>query len=206
MIVNRLNTLTDPHRDNDERGVSLIIVMIVLAVVSLIGVAGIQISTLSERSARNDRDQQMAWQSAEAALLDAELDVIDAGISTRNTTFQDQSAFLTGCGTSGVNQGLCELVAAGKPAWLTVDFDASGSGAPTTAYGTFTGRTFAAGSAGVQPAKVPRYVIEPIVDRSGGGSSRDTGVSELKYVYRVTAMGYGPRPNIQAVLQMTVRP
>lgn len=189
-----------------ERGVSLIIVMIVLTIVSLIGVAAIQVSTLSERSARNDRDQQMAWQSAEAALLDAELDVIDAGISTRNATFQDQSAFLTGCGSSGVNQGLCELVSAGKPAWLTVDFDATGAGAPTTQYGTFTGRTFAAGTAGVQPARPPRYVIEPIIDQSGGGSSRDTGLQERKYVYRVTALGYGPRQNIQAVLQMTVRP
>jgi type IV pilus assembly protein PilX len=195
-----------PSRQSNEQGVSLIIVMIVLTIVSLIGVAGIQVSTLSERSARNDRDQQMAWQSAEAALLDAELDIIDPAISTRNAIFQDQSAFLTGCGSSGVNQGLCELVSSGKPAWLTVDFDATGAGAPTTPYGAFTGRTFASGTAGVQPASAPRYVIEPIVDESGGGDSRDTSASTRKYVYRVTALGYGPRQNIQAILQMTVRP
>jgi type IV pilus assembly protein PilX len=192
---------------SNERGVSLIIVMIVLTIVSLIGVAAIQISTLSERSARNDRDQQMAWQSAEAALLDAELDIIDPVISTRNATFQDQSAFLPGCGSSGLNQGLCELVSAGKPAWLTVDFDATGAGAPTIEYGTFTGgRVFASGTAGVQPARPPRYVIEPIIDQNGGGDSRDTSALTRKYVYRVTSMGYGPRQNIQAVLQVTVRP
>ena len=54
-----------PHH---QGGASLIMVMIVLTIVSIIGVAGIQISLMSERGARNDRDQQIAWQAAEAGL------------------------------------------------------------------------------------------------------------------------------------------
>lgn len=190
-----------------ERGVSLIIVLIVLAIVSLLGIAGIQVSTMSERSARNDRDQQIAWQAAEAALLDAELDIIDPAISTRNLIFAngEEVAFQNGCGTSGNSKGLCALVSAGKPAWLTVDFTTAGAGATTTEYGTFTGRTFSAGTAGVQPARAPRYVIEPILDYNGGGESRNLSNSKPRYVYRVTAIGYGPRPDIQAVLQMSFR-
>ena len=190
-----------------QRGVSLVIVMIVLTIVSLLGVAGIQISTLSERGARNDRDQQVAWQAAEAALLDAEYDMFDATISTRSPTFLngDTTAFLAGCANSGSNKGLCALVSAGKPAWLTVDFNAVSAAASTTGFGDFTGRTFNAGSQGIQPAKAPRYVIEPIRDRTGGSDSRNLSTQTPKYVYRVTAIGFGPRPDIQAVVQMIFR-
>jgi type IV pilus assembly protein PilX len=193
--------------DARQSGVSLIIVLIVLTIVSLLGVAGIQISTMSERSSRNDRDQQIAWQSAEAALLDAELDIIDPAISTRNLIFSEgeEAAFLSGCGNAGNSRGLCSLVSAGKPAWLTVDFSTTGAGAATTEYGEFTGRVFSAGTAGVQPARAPRYVIEPIQDYNGGGESRNLSSQKPKYVYRVTAMGYGPRADIQAVLQMSFR-
>jgi type IV pilus assembly protein PilX len=196
-----------PHvHEAHQRGVSLIIVLIVLVIISLLGIAGIQMSTMSERSARNDRDQQIAWQSAEAALLDAELDIIDP-TSSRNLIFSEgeEVAFQSGCGASGNSKGLCALVSAGKPAWLTVDFTTTGAGAATTEYGDFTGRSFSAGTAGVQPARAPRYVIEPILDYNGGGESRNLSNPKPKYVYRVTAIGYGPRPDIQAVLQMSFR-
>lgn len=189
-----------------QRGVSLIMVMIVLTIVSLVGVAGIQISTLSERSARNDRDQQIAWQSAEAGLVDAEFDLFGPGVSTRRATFTsgDELAFIAGCGDSGASVGLCALVTTGKPAWLTVDFTVTGNAARTAAYGTFTGRNFAAGNVGVQPAKVPRYVIEPIQDRNSGGTGRDLSTTG-GVAYRVTSMGFGPREDIQAVVQMLYR-
>ncbi|WP_394787636.1 PilX N-terminal domain-containing pilus assembly protein [Rhodoferax sp.] len=191
------------HR-NIQRGASLIVVMMVLTIVSLLGVAGIQIATMAERGARNDRDQQVAWQSAEAALVDAEFDIYGPSTSPRLATFQDSrdiTGFLPGCGTSGNNIGLCALVSAGKPAWVTVDFTTTGTGAPTTAFGTYTNRTFAAGGVGVQPSKPPRYVIEPIRDPG----DRDQGSANPKYIYRVTAMGFGPRDDIQAVTQMIYR-
>lgn len=189
-----------------QDGASLIMVMIVLTIVSLLGIAGIQISMMSERGARNDRDQQLAWQSAEAALLDAEYDIFGPGTSSRRIFFTPAtqlSAFVDGCGTSGTSQGLCSLVSANRPTWLTASFDfadTSGS-APSTAYGTYTGRSFAAGSVGVQPAQAPRYVIEPIRDPD----DRDLGSTTPKYVYRVTGIGFGPRKDIQAVVQMIYR-
>lgn len=187
------------RRSDRQRGASLIMVMLILIVVSLLGVGGAQIALMSERGARNDRDQQVAWQAAEAALIDAEVDMIGA-TATRKTLFNgsSQTAFVAGCGTSGTSIGLCDTAVAGKPAWLTVDFTATGASAATTAFGAFSGHTFAAGGVGVQPAKVPRYIIELVPDPVGDKSNPT-------FLYRVTSMGFGPRADIQAVLQMLYR-
>lgn len=189
-----------------ERGASLIMVMIILMIISILGIAGMQISMMSERGARNDRDQQIAWEAAEAALLDAEQDIFGPAASSRRSIFTpvtDTQAFVNGCGTSGNSRGLCASVTSGRPAWLTAgfDFSNSSSGAPSTAYGTFTGHTFAAGSVGIQPVQSPRYVIEPIRDPA----DRDLGNPAPNFLYRVTAMGFGPRKDIQAVVQMIYR-
>jgi len=176
-------------------------VLLILVVVSLLGVGGAQIALMSERSARNDRDQQMAWQAAEAALMDADLE-LSQGTSARAAIFDGKniSAFVAGCGTSGNSQGLCALNdnPTGKPAWVTVDYTDTSASAPTTKFGQFTGRVFSSGLVGIQPAKPPRYVIEPILDPSSDPANPT-------YLYRVTAMGFGPRTDIQAVLQMTYR-
>ena len=189
-----------------ENGVSLIIVMIVLAVVSLLGVAGIQISSLGEKSARNDRDLQIAFQSAEAAFLDAEYDIRGPIASTRRSKFGNGlTNFTVDCGTND-NAGLCAIPDAGLPAWLTVDFKTTDATAKSAAFGQFTAQPFQAGSAGLQPARKPRYVIEPIRDTAAGGTSRDQSQENPSISYRVTAIGYGPRDDIQTVIQGLVRP
>lgn len=193
-------------RQNPSRmaGASLIMVLIVLTIVSLLGVAGMQISMMSERGARNDRDRQIAWQAAEAALIDAEFDIFGPGNPNpaRRKIFSDgtndDALFQAGCGTSGDTVGLCRLVDAAKPAWLTVDFTNTASTAPTAFLGQYTGRSFQFGSSGIQPSRLPRYVIEPILDP-------ESSVKSPAYIYRVTAMGFGPRPEIQAMLQMIYR-
>ena len=176
-----------------QRGASLIMVMMILIIVSLLGIGGAQIGLMSERGARNDRDMQVAWQAAEAALIDAEADMF----GTRKPFFdgKTRTGFLAGCGTSGTSIGLCDIVSSGKPAWLTVDFTNTDSNAPTTAFGAFSGNSFKTGTTGVQPYQLPRYIIELVEDPFSKGN----------YVYRVTAMGFGPRQDIQAVMQMIYR-
>ena len=186
------------------RGASLLMVMMILVIVSILGVSGVQLALMSEKGARNDRDMQMAWQSAEAALQDAEFDMRGPGTSNRQATFANntKSAFLPGCGSasSGNSKGLCTPPAFGKAVWLTTDFVASSS--PTTEFGDFTGRAFDAGSTGIRSAKKPRYMIEVLDDPDAFG---DLSIGKKKYVYRVTAMGFGPREDIQAVVQMVFR-
>jgi type IV pilus assembly protein PilX len=189
-----------------QRGVSLIVVLIVLVIATLLGIGSAQIALMAERSARNDRDAQIAWQAAEAALLDAELDIHDPKTGSRHAllgTLSNTNDFVDGCGNSTDNAqrvGLCALPASGnKPAWITVDFTQDGSKAQTVEYGQFTGRQFAAGSTGIQPSRAPRYVIEALVDPG----NRD--LTTVSHLYRVTAMGFGPNPDVQVVTQIIYR-
>lgn len=196
-----------------QRGMALVVVLMLLVIVSLLGVAAMQITRLAERSARNDRDMQVAWQSAEAALLDAETDINGGAGKTkekgqgRGDFFRStQIRYINGCGSKQDGElliGLCETNITGKPAWLSVDFEDDSGNARTVALGTYTQRHFAAGSSaasfvGVQPSRQPRYVIEPITD-----PLLCTDLSKIcgDKVYRITSMGFGPRPDIQAVIQ-----
>lgn len=190
-----------------QRGASLIVVLILLIVVSLLGVGSIQIATMGERSARNDRDQQIAWQAAEAALMDAALEIDPNGLGSgsRRSTFApstDTSAFVLGCGNSSTNRGLCAETSAGPPAWLTVDFMATSTSAKTAKWGEFTSRGDYPSGGGLKSYQPPRYVIEAIKEPS---EVQTKGIPEAHYVYRVTAMGFGPRQDIQAVMQMIYR-
>ena len=58
-----------------QRGVTLIVALIFLAILMLLGVTVAQTSSLEERMAGNTRDRDLAFQSAEAALKDAEADL-----------------------------------------------------------------------------------------------------------------------------------
>lgn len=187
-----------------QRGFSLIATMIILIVVSVLGIAASQIVLTAERATRFDRDTQIAFQAAEAALLDAEFDIRGPNTSAnqRMATFSDSSGvgFIDGCGT-GTARGLCMPTAAGqKPVWLTVDFTDESANARTVAFGEFTGRSYATGSTGIRPEALPRYIVEVIPDTSGGQSA-----SSAKALFRVTAMGFGPRKDTQVVLQMIFR-
>lgn len=203
-IPSRRTALCQP-----QTGASLIMVLLILIVVSLLGVGGAQIALMNERGARNSRDQQVAFQAAEAALVDAEFDLFDTPLTNvlnRKAVFDglNQNAFITNCGTAasgptGQSLGLCALNSTGHQAWLDVDYLDITNSAKTTAFGTFTGRAFAAGGTGVQPARVPRYVIEMIKDPIEYPDKKQ------HYVYRVTAIGFGPRVDIQSVMQIVYR-
>ena len=191
-----------------SRGASLIMVLLILVIVSMLGIAGIQVSMMGERGARNDRDFQVAWQSAETALLDAEFDMIGSvGVAAARPIFDglDATKFAqNGCGTSGDSRGLCKSVTSGKPVWLTANFDDTSASSDTVAFGTFTNHSFASGSTGVQPARAPRYIIERVNDTMGS-KTIEANQPEGLFAYRVTAMGYGPRTDIQAVVQTLFR-
>ncbi len=200
-----LHNIQKRSADSTERGASLIIVLILLVVIAGIGISAVQLSIMSERGARNDRDYQVAWQASEAALMDAEYDMRGPGTATRKDLFaiNDPQAFLASCGTSGTNKGLCIPSDVGIPIWLAVDFTDTSASAASAAFGDFTSRSFDSGSAGLKPTKKPRYIIEVLPDTGAYGNAAYS--AEKKYTYRVTAMGFGPREDIQAVTQMLFR-
>lgn len=185
-------------------GFSLITTMILLVVVTILGIGAAQIVLQSEKSTRYGRDFQIAFQAAEAALLDAEFDIRGPNTfgTSRTATFVTGSAlgFVDGCGT-GAQRGLCEPSAAGqKPVWYQVNFQNESSSAQTVKFGEFTGRTMSTGTSGIRPEIAPRYIIEVIPDPTPGSNA-----STKPTLYRVTAMGFGPRKSTQAVAQMIFR-
>jgi type IV pilus assembly protein PilX len=190
-------------RRKDHHGAALMVVLMMLTIVMVLGLGAMQVSVMGERGSRNDRDLKIAWQGAEAGLVDAEIDIAGPGASTRRGSFATDSrlAFRPNCGSESVTRGLCLPVANGKPVWLKVDL--TGTSTAAANLGDFTGRNFASGDAGLQPARRPRYVIEVLPDNQAFGD-KSIGAPE-KLIYRITAVGYGPRADIQAVSQSLFR-
>lgn len=219
-----MNPIMQPTRPRpqQQRGMSLIVILLLLVIVSMLGVASMQIAGMGEHGARNDRDMQLALQSAEAALIDAEVDIQGTKTiqGTRTAAFKAGNAPFPSdkCGENGTAKGLCALETdTSKPAvWLTADYE---GGTNVASFGEFTNRSYqdanTSAGIGVQPALKPRYVIENVSDLSAVRSGMVTGqyasavpeggTATGEQLYRVTAMGFGPRSTTQTVLQTLYR-
>lgn len=212
-----------PHRQSvsiaqSEGGFSLIVSLMMLIVIIILGISASQMAVNEERGARNDRDRQLAFQAAEAALKDAEYEILNPaspecasspnsrGRAGTTTCFDEDNVlgFEADC-SAPPNEGLCLASSSAVPTYLSpnVQFlaDAQGTGnSHTVKYGRFTGKTFptqgtVAGAA--FPKYAPRYIIEIVLKNL----STDPGEPHM---FRVTAMGFGANPNSQVVLQSVV--
>ena len=194
-----------------QSGIALIVALLMLVVIMLLGSSAGQIALLSEKASRNDRDRQLAFQAAEAALMDAELDIERSPDPARSRShlFSKNSAIgfpgdgEQACmgGQTNVYLGLCRHIPDGAtPAWLTVDFmRTAGANARSVPFGMFTGQNLQSG-VGALPAKAPRYIVELMVYNKPGESA-----DKPSYFYRVTAIGFGARDTTQVVLQTFYR-
>ena len=167
-----------------QQGASLVIALLFLIVLTILGLVSVRSSTVQERMAGNDRDRAIAFEAAEAALRDAELDV------RLNITPAD--AFDTGCAS-----GLCWPSTVATSQWRGVTW----SGGTSRIYGVGSG----AGAYPIAVANPPRYIIELLPplpsgpgdsEVEGNRASTDGGVG-----YRITATGWGRRPTTQVMLQ-----
>lgn len=194
-----------------EQGSSLIVVLIMLTVIFAMGVIAAKLSLFGEGAARNDRDRQIAFQSAESALLDAELDMMGPNTSVNRRVCKFDSLviaeFVEGCGT-GTNTGMCQNGAAPGDAWKTVKSNyttesGTSSSNLTVEYGQFTGQTLPNGSSGL-PVILPRYTIEAVRYSGTGAATDSVASSKTEYAFLVTAMGFGARQQTQVMLQALV--
>ncbi|MDB5842401.1 MAG: hypothetical protein JWQ23_4353 [Herminiimonas sp.] len=186
-------------------GASLVIVLLMLIAATMLAVSSARTAVHDERAARNDRGRLVAFQAAEAALTDAELDIANSpdAAKSRSALFSPDKSdgFTEGCGAGESNRffGLCTPPGEGAaPAWVTIDFpNADAAGARSVPYGRFTGQQLQSG-AGALTARAPRYIIERLVYNQAGESVER---SRRNYFYRVTAMGFGARDSTRVVLQ-----
>ncbi len=194
-----------------QQGMVLFSVLLILLMVLLLGLASAQIAMQGEKSSRNDRDRQIAFQAAEAALLDAEMDIEHSPDKEKSRShlfsndsaqgFPDEASAVCGSGEQNLYLGLCSHAAEGMaPSWHNVNFlDDAASTTSSVPYGQFTGRAFHTAN-GFLPGRVPRYIVELMLYRKPG---ERTDVPS--YFYRITAIGFGARETTQVVLQTVYR-
>lgn len=174
-----------------QYGASLIVSLLMLTVILLLGISATQITLQSEQVSRNDRDRQVAFQAAEAGLIDAQRDLEGA---RKNHLFprNARGGVTANCIDSGDNLGLCQASDAGQlPVWQKIDFLKD---TPSVPYGKFTGRIFPHGH-GTLPARAPRYIIESLRYKKAGQELDST-------MYRITSVGFGMRVTTQVMLQI----
>lgn len=183
-----------------QRGISLVIVMIFLVILSLLGISAMQSSTLSSRIARNEADRNLAFQAAEAALRDGELDVrnqrfdrskcVAGALGCRVNPMQGKTRFDVAC-----TEGRCVFQDNVSPWETAAKWTGTGAGSGVV-YGTYTG------AANIPlVATQPRYILEALP------------IADSPPTYRITAVGFGAsRPTVvggnsttQVMLQIVVR-
>ena len=182
-------------------GTALFMCLLMTAVVALLGMSGALVALQDERAGRNDRDRTLAFQAAEAALLDAQLDIEQPPDTVRGALFGIAAPrFPAECGSGDVLLGLCD--GAADAAWQRTDFsDATAAGARTVAYGQFTGQRMQAGIGALQQ-RLPRYLIEAHADRRAGAAA---DLSAGPRLYRISAMGFGAQDGTRVLLQAWYR-
>lgn len=162
----------------------------------MLGLAAMQGATLEEKMAGNQRDRNIAFEAAEAALRDAEQDIFGSGRISGATGFK------TGCNSNTNYLGLCLPSSTLIPVWESLDWSDSAS---TVLYVTYGGKTGA--SAWPNVARQPRYIIEwlPNMRDSDLGGPHYNSIPANKSQYRITAIGYGPTDSTEVRLQSVYR-
>lgn len=161
---------------NNQRGATLIISLIILLVLALISVAGIRSAVLEERMVGNQRDVQLAFQAAEAALSHAEQVVADFS----STPLASDHPWL-------YNR------ADNQPLWQQLDWQ------DTSQVGRYNGPALG------QLAQQPRHVAELLMSVSANDSLEVGAVDDSQQLYRITARAVGQSPNAVVIVQSIYR-
>lgn len=155
-----------------QRGVTLIIALIFMAVLALLGATAAQNSVLEERMAGNTRDRDLAFQAAEAALLDAKLNIATLRTQLGGNGLVDASS----CAVPNVPP--CYLSHGNDAAYWTNTFvwNTTNARHPVQTLN--------------QVVEQPLYLLEKMPNGAGGLET-----------YRVTARGVGKSANAIAITQ-----
>lgn len=163
-----------------QRGSALVVSLMILMVMTIIGITAMSSTTLEERMANNNRQRQLAFQSAESALRDAE-----NWLATNVTNIASLNQF------NGTLPGLYTLRApvvgmtlVPLAAGFDIDDDADWQAAGATVQGN------ALSSVTIQP----RYLVE-YMGRIGQPPLNYTDPDVRQYSFRVTAVGWGEGAN-----------
>ena len=196
-----------PSRKSTGRGIALVFVLIMMTIATSIALISARITLSDERSARNDRDRQIAFQSAEMALNDAELDIMDPTTS-RGCKFGTNTLVAgEGCSADADARGLCgpKPSLGDTPLYKNLNWEDTTASRAYVNYGEFTNRDGAlqVGTVGA-PSKAPKYIVlqttMPVLVPFNDGKQQ----FETTNAYRVYALGYGASKETQVMLESVV--
>jgi type IV pilus assembly protein PilX len=167
-----------------QRGVVLVVALLLLLILTLIGLAASRGSWLELRMAGNTQDKDVAFQAAEAALVNCE-----------NILTRDVLPTFSRPGTDGYFKidGTENTPARQRTAWG--DSDSIGYSGPAL-------KDTAGNGIVAQP---PRCIIEQLPPRPPAGGSIASDTANVTVMYRVTARAVGASKGSVVLLQTTYR-
>jgi type IV pilus assembly protein PilX len=178
------NLRTTPIR-NRQDGAALVISLILLLILTVIGMSAIQTTTTEERMAGNMRDTQIAFQSAEAVMRDAE-QFIEGTVAT--SAFNDSNGLFNNNDSDGTAEP---------------DYTAT-----STWTSSSTSRAYSLSVPGIPAANQPRYFIKHIgAIEIEQGSSKKKGTGKVGgpgtdvELFRITVKGFGASGKSQVILR-----
>jgi type IV pilus assembly protein PilX len=196
-------------RSPREEGFVMVTAVLFLLVLTILGLSSMGGTILEEKMTGFYRDRQIAFEAAEAALRDGELDALSSRIS-------GATGFAAGCGssTSGstADAGLCAVETDGTPIWVDFESDSTkktgwvngDDETHSVPYHQFTVPDPDERELQKIPgvAKQPRYIIEAI--KVASQQLKLNATQSYKYAYRITAVGFGRRATTRVLLQSIV--
>jgi type IV pilus assembly protein PilX len=182
-----------------QSGMSLFPALVFLLVLAVLGVSALNSTVMQEKMVSNTKDVNLAFQAAEAGLRDGEADV------ERNKSIWTPTTFTASC-----TNGLC-MPPSMWPSPSSLDISKAIDWSDSSLTRTYGGQTAAPSMPDL--AAQPVYVIERIPPPPGlpasSGSSVGIGCGASctptlnGFVYRVTVLATGVRPETRVVLQST---
>ena len=169
------------NASTSQRGAVLIVALVFMLIISVLGVASMRNATMQERMAGNNKDINIAFQAAEAAVREAEA-AMDALASI---DFDGSNGLYLSCPDTTDTRTACsepDWQQRASTGWKGVDDELS------------------------NVLRQPEYIIEQISATADPGAALDSDrtISTQGY-YRVTARGFGQSDRTMVVLTTTYR-
>ncbi len=229
MNTPQASALLSKHQPRkSQQGIALVFVLLMLVIAFSMAVITARMTLQGDKATRNDRDRQIAFQAAELALHDAELDLMDVNLTDKAKKSGGSNKgrackignpeahvdFEPGCGkkSDGDRLGLCRYDPANpsqKP-YQRVDWGKARTSNDRSYvnFGEFTGRgdqlinQLSEGFGnGVMSAMPPKYIIVESIPRTFQIPLGGSQTYQMKHAYKVYALGYGASKDTQVMLE-----
>ncbi|MBA57217.1 MAG: hypothetical protein CMK89_22445 [Pseudomonadales bacterium] len=186
-----------------QNGSVLLISLVMLLILTLVGIASISGVSMTEKMTNSQRDYDIAFEMAEAALVQGEkwLDDYDGGWSHSHIGCSSGTTCWTQNCTGGLcfrgsypsaSNSICEVDSSGTPVWQDEAIWNAGAA------------TYSVSIPAVEP---PKYLIEFLcyTPRDPTSFTEPPNYTSWVRIYRVTALAYGTHPETRVMLQSTYR-